>query len=292
VLTHPYLQYAFLAGTAIAVACGLVGYFLVLRAQVFTGDALSHAAFTGALAGLAFGIDLRIGLFVATVGLALLLGVLGERGRADDVLIGNVFAWTLGLGALFLTLYTTNRSTGNNGRAGVSVLFGTVFGLSRAQAVVAAAIAAAVVAVMITITRPLLFASLDQIVAATCGVPVTILGTVFLALVGLTAAEATQAVGSLLLLGLLATPAGTAAMLTDRPYRCLGLSVAIAVLDLWVGLTLSYAVPALPPSFAIIATATTAYVAAGVRARRLVVPRAAVTPPPVSGRRSTPADIR
>ena len=49
---HPFMLHAFLAGTAIAAACGLAGYFLVLRAQVFTGDALSHVAFTGALAAL------------------------------------------------------------------------------------------------------------------------------------------------------------------------------------------------------------------------------------------------
>ena len=55
-LGHPFFANAILAGTAIAAACGLVGYFLVLRAQVFTGDALSHVAFTGALAALAFAI--------------------------------------------------------------------------------------------------------------------------------------------------------------------------------------------------------------------------------------------
>ncbi|MDX6430842.1 MAG: zinc/manganese transport system permease protein, partial [Streptosporangiaceae bacterium] len=107
VFAHPFMQHAFLAGTGIALSCGLVGYFLVLRAQVFTGDALSHVAFTGALAALAFGFDLRIGLFAATIGIAVMMGALGRRGRADDVVIGNVFAWILGLCVFFLTLYTT-----------------------------------------------------------------------------------------------------------------------------------------------------------------------------------------
>ena len=93
---HPFFQHAVLAGTAIAAAAGLTGYFLVLRAQVFTGDALSHVAFTGALAALALGYDLRLGLFAATIGVALLLGALGSRGRADDVAIGSVFSWTAG----------------------------------------------------------------------------------------------------------------------------------------------------------------------------------------------------
>jgi zinc/manganese transport system permease protein len=77
--------------------------------------------------------------------------------------------------------------------------------------------------------------------------------------VGAATAEATQAVGALLLLGLLATPAGTAQRLTTRPYLALGLSVMIAVLDVWLGLGLSYTVPVLPPSFAILAVATTAF---------------------------------
>ena len=93
---HPFLRYAFLAGTAIALASGLVGYFVVLRGQVFTGDALSHVAFTGALAALAAGIDLLLGLYGACVVVALAMAALGTRGRADDTVIGSVFAWISG----------------------------------------------------------------------------------------------------------------------------------------------------------------------------------------------------
>jgi zinc/manganese transport system permease protein len=253
-----FLQYALLAGTAIAAAAGLVGYFLVLRAQVFTGDALSHVAFTGALAALAFGIDERLGLFAATIAVGLLIGVLSRKGRADDVVIGSIFAWILGLGVFFLTIYTTSRSTAN-GTAGVNVLFGSIFGLSAAQATTAAWIALAVCVGILAIARPLLFTSIDEAVAAARGVPVRILGLGFLALVGATAAEATQAVGALLLLGLLAAPAGAAQHLTDRPYRALALSASLAVAEMWAGLVLSYTVPHMPPSFAILAVATAVY---------------------------------
>jgi zinc/manganese transport system permease protein len=269
IFAHPFLQYAFLAGTAIAAACGLAGFFLMLRAQVFTGDALSHVAFTGALAALAAGIDLRLGLFGATIAVAVGIGVLGPRGRADDVVIGNVFAWILGLGVFFLTLYTTSRSTAN-GTAGTSVLFGSIFGLSAAQAMTAAAIGAGIVLAILCIARPLLFTSIDEAVAAARGVPVRTLGIGFLALIGATAAEATQAVGALLLLGLLAAPAATALLLTDRPYRGLAISAGLAIAEMWAGLAMAYAVPAMPPSFAIIAVATAAYLAAyaGCRLRR------------------------
>jgi zinc/manganese transport system permease protein len=257
-LGHPFFANAILAGTAIAAACGLVGYFLVLRAQVFTGDALSHVAFTGALAALAFGLDPRIGLFTATIAIAVLMGTLGRKGHPDDVVIGNIFAWILGLGVFFLTVYTTNRSTAN-GAAGVNVLFGSIFGISSGNAVVAAVVGAVVCLLMLLIARPLLFATVDPAVAAARGLPVRLLGLGFLALVGACTAEAAQAVGALLLLGLLAAPAGTAVRLTIRPYRALGLSAILAVGDMWVGLALSYAIPVLPPSFAILAVATTVY---------------------------------
>jgi zinc/manganese transport system permease protein len=93
------------------------------------------------------------------------------RGRADDVVIGNVFAWILGLGVFFLTIFTTARSS-SNGTAGTSVLFGSIFGLSARDAVVAAAIGGGIVVAMAAIARPLLFASIDESVAAARGVPV------------------------------------------------------------------------------------------------------------------------
>ncbi len=260
-LEHPFLRYAFLAGTAIAIASGLTGYFVVLRGQVFTGDALSHVAFTGALAALAAGIDLLLGLYVACVIVALAMAALGSRGRADDTVIGSVFAWILGLGALFLTIYTTS-SSGTDAASGVNVLFGSIFGLSSSRAITDTLIALGVTSAVVAIGRPLLFASIDEAVASARGVPVRALGFVFLGLVGVTAAAATQAVGALLLLGLLAAPAGAAQRLTARPFRALCLSAGIAVVSMWIGLTIAYAYPSVPPSFGILAVATGSYLLA------------------------------
>src|SRR5438477_8271304 len=258
---HPFMRNAFLAGTAIAVVSGLVGYFVVLRAQVFSGDALSHVAFTGAFAALAIGIDARIGLFGACVAVGLGLGFLGNRGRADDVVVGTVFTWVLGLGVLFLSIYTTSSATANSA-ANANVLFGSIFGLSDAQARLAALIGVGLAAAMLAIARPLLFASIDEDVAAARGVPVRLLGIGFLGLVGVCAAEATQAVGALLLLGLIAAPAGAAQRLTDRPYFAFWLSGGIAVLSVWIGITVSYMIADVPPSFAIMAVATATYLSA------------------------------
>jgi zinc/manganese transport system permease protein len=265
-LAHEFMRNAFLAGTPVALACGLIGYFVVLRSQVFAGDALSHVAFTGALAAAAAGIDVRLGLFAATIAVAAGMGLLGERARPDDVVIGSVFAWVLGLGALFLSIFISG-SSGSNGTAAVRVLFGSILGLSLADARLAAAIAILACLALAAIARPLLFASVDSEVAHGLGVPVRALGLGFFILLAVVAAEATQAVGALLLLGLLAAPGGAARLLSDSPWRGLGLSGAIAVGSMWAGLVLSYQIPSLPASTAVIGVATATFLLAAAVSR-------------------------
>jgi zinc/manganese transport system permease protein len=286
-LSADYIRHALLAGTAIAVLSGLVGFFVVLRGQVFAGDALSHVAYAGSLAALAAGVDLRFGLFAACIAVGLVLGFLGGRGAADDVVIGTTFSWVLGLGVFFLALYTTHRAAGNSA-ANVNVLFGSIFGISAGDARTAAWIALGGIAVLVLIARPLLFASIDSAVAAARGVPVRLLGPLFLALVGVTAAEASQAIGALLLFGLLAAPPAAAQLLTDKPWAGLLLSGGLAVAAVWIGVSVAYAAPKLPASFDIMATSTAIYLIAGAiawrRRRRLGRARtaqpAASTPTP------------
>jgi zinc/manganese transport system permease protein len=258
---HEFIRNALLAGSPIALACGSVGYFVVLRTQVFAGDVLSHVAFTGALAAAAAGVDLRLGLFAATVLVAALLAGIGERARGDDVLIGVVFVWVLGLGVFFLDLF--NRSAnGGNGIIASRTLFGSIFGLSTGEARLAALIGLCVVVALCAIARPLLFASIDPQVAAARGVPVTLLGGVLLVLLGVDAAEASQAVGALLLLGLIAAPAGAALKLTANPWLGLALSCLFALTSIWLGIVAAYLISALPPSTAILSVALALYVAA------------------------------
>lgn len=260
---HDFVRTAYLAGTPIALACGLIGWFVVLRGQVFAGDALSHVAFVGAIAAAVFGLDERLGLFALTLLVAIAMAALGRRaGDADDAAIGTVFAWVLGLGVLLLAILAT--SAGGNGVTVANTLFGSIFSLGTGSARVAALIALAIVAALVTIVRPLLLATLDADIAVVRGVPVRGLGAVFLALLAVTTAETTQAVGALLLLGLIAAPAGAAHQLTTRPYRGLLLSAAIALGAMWAGLALSYAVADLPPSSAIVGFAAAVYVGVSV----------------------------
>ncbi|MCV7427774.1 metal ABC transporter permease [Mycobacterium montefiorense] len=270
-LSHPFISHALVAGTAVAIVCGLVGYFLVLRGQVFAGDAQGHIAYTGAMAALVAGLDPRIGLFAATIVAGVALGMINRRG-ADDVAIGSFFSWILGLGALFLTYYTTHGS-GHNGTANVNVLFGSIFGINDQARTLAVVVAAGLGAVLISIARPLLFATIDAGIAQTAGVPTRLLSTLFLVIVGVTVAEATQIIGALVVLGLLAAPGAAAARLTTRPWRGFWLSAVLATAAIWIGVTIAYAVPAAPATFTIMSTATTIYLVAEVIGARDRQPR-------------------
>ena len=274
-LSQEFMRNALLAGTFVALACGVSGWFVVLRGQVFAGDALSHVAFPGALAAAAAGVDERIGLFAATVALGAGMGALGRSalagGRAgtsgaapaEDTAIGTVFTFILGLGVFFMTLLSTS-SAGGSGIQAAHTLFGSIFGLGAGEARLAAVVAGAAVVVTLAIARPLLFVSVAPDVAAARGVPSRLLNVGFIALLGVVAAEATQAVGALLLLGLLAAPAAAAHRVRGSPFVGVALAGLLAVVAMWVGLALAYAVPSLPPSTAIVSIAVAIYYASTI----------------------------
>jgi zinc/manganese transport system permease protein len=195
---------------------------------------------------------------------------LGRRAQADDVAIGVVFSWVLGIGVLLIAVLSMSAA-GGNGLTVANTLFGSIFGLGAEPSVAAAAIGLGVVLAAVAIARPLLFASLDPELARLHGVPVRALGLVLLLLIGIVTAEGTQAIGALLVLGLIAAPAGAALRLTSKPYLGMAFSAAIALAAMWGGIALSYALPSLPPSSAIVGIAVAAYALAGLARRRAVV---------------------
>ncbi len=267
ILGYDFMQHAVIAGTFIALAAGLVGYFVVLRNEVFTSDAIGHVAFTGGLGALLASLQLLVGVFGSTIAVAVGMGSLGGRARGRDVAIGTVFAWVLGLGVLFLSLYTSSRSGIGGGTAGVSILFGSILGLQATQATVGALAGIATSLVLLAIARPLMFISIDPEVAAARGVPTRIVTVLFLVLLGATVAEAVQAVGALLIFGLMVTPPAIAQMVTSRPYAAMFLSGALAVCFVWLGLGLAFYL-SYPASFFITALAFGTYLVSVV-ARRL-----------------------
>ena len=237
-LEFHFMQNALEAGTIVAVLCGLIGWFVVLRGQTYAGHALSQVGFPGAAGAVLVGIPPILGLLGFCAAAALGIGALGtvahgER-RAESAGIGTILAFALALGFLFARLYKGFVD------AAYAFLFGTFLGITDSQVVILLITAVLAVAALTVIARPLLFASVEPDVAAARGIPVRALSTLFLLLMGLAVASASMVTGTLLVFALLVTPAATAQQLTTRPVAGIALSVAIALLVTWLGLAVAY----------------------------------------------------
>jgi zinc/manganese transport system permease protein len=233
-LQYDFMQNAFFAGTIVAVVAACVGYFVVLRQVTFAGHALSHIGFSGAAGAVLIGVDPIWGLLAFTFLAALAMGLLGERLEGRDVAIGIVLAFALGLGILFLQLYTAYASEA------FSILFGSILGISHADVYTSFLIGLVVLAGLTVIFRPLLFMSVNPIAAEAGGVPVRVLSALFLLLLALAISVSVQVVGVLLIFALLIAPPATAMYLSIRVYRALAIAVVLAVLETWFGLIMAY----------------------------------------------------
>lgn len=245
ILTSAFMRNALIGGTLVALAAGLIGYFIVVRNSAFAAHALAHIGFPGATGAVLVGLPVTVGLAVFCIGGALVIGALGKRAEEREVATGTVLAAATGLGLFFSSLATKSSSTVTN------VLFGNLLAVSYEQLVTFGVALAVLAVVVAAIYRPLLFASVNAEVAEAKGVPVRVLSVVFMALLGLSVTMAVQAVGTLLLFALVVTPAATAIMLTARPAAAMAASTALAVLGVWLGLAVS-AMFNVPPSFVIV----------------------------------------
>ena len=233
-----FMTNALIAGGLVAVTASAIGWFMVVRRQTFAGHTLSLIAFPGAAAAALAGAPVFVGYFVACAAGALALSaVTGGEARSishESAAIGSVQAFALGLGFLFVSLYH-GLLTGLD-----SLLFGTFLGITDVQVLTLLGVSVMALLVLGAIARPLLFASVDADVARASGVPVALLSTGFLLLLGLAVAATSQITGALLVFALLVLPAATAQRVTARPTVGAVLAVLIAVVVTWAGLTLGY----------------------------------------------------
>ena len=238
-LSQHFMVNALWAATIVAVTAGAMGWFMVLRRQSFAGHTLALVSFPGAAGAILIGVSASAGYFAAAVGAALVIALVPRSASGlgysqESAVIGTVQAVALGCGALFVSLYGgfLNSVTG--------LLFGTFLGISDGQVAVLAAVAVAVLAVLAGLARPLFFATVDPDVARARGVPVGVVSTAFLVLLGCAAAEVSQITGALLVFALLVMPAAAAQQLTARPALSLALSITIGLVVAWLGLGVAY----------------------------------------------------
>jgi len=226
----------------VAIIAGIVGYFVVLRRSSFAAHALSHIGFAGAAGAVLFGISPVFGLLLFTSVGGIGITALGPRASQRDVQIGTVLAFMLGLGVLFISLYTGYATEA------YSILFGEILGISSIDVLVTGIAGFAILAIVAVVYRPLLFASLDEDVAEAKGLPMHLLGITFMLLVALATSIAVQVVGVLLIFSLMVTPAAIAQRLSKQPWRALITSVIVSLTATWSGLFIAFYEP-YPVSF-------------------------------------------
>lgn len=228
-----FMVNAWIVATMVAAVAGVVGFFVVLRGNVFAAHALPLGIFPGAAAAAFVGMNELWGLvFFSGLGVAG-ISALGRRQR-NDVATALTLIFLLGLGTLFLSL------SREYAQGVYALLFGDVLGVSASDIALVAGIGLLVMAVTAVMFRPLLLSSVSLDLAAARGVSGRRVEVFFLAVLGLATAMALPVVGALLVFSLMVGPASAARLITRRPVAALFLSVLIAVVTVWAALALSY----------------------------------------------------
>ena len=234
-MTYGFMQRGLAAAVLIGIVCAVMGVFVVLKGLAFIGDAVSHAAFPGLVVAYIIGAPLYIGGAIAAVVTALAIGLVTRRTRLRfDTSVGVLFAGTFAFGVmLFSTIkgYVTDL---------LGYLLGNVLGIGIGDLVQVAILGAVVLAVVLVIRKELLFATFDPLGAAASGLPVARLEYLLLALLGITIVVSIQAVGIIMVVAMLVTPAATAQLLVIRFGRLMVVSVVLASVSAVAGLYLSF----------------------------------------------------
>lgn len=234
-LQFEFFLRALIASAMVGVVCAVVGTYMVLRGLAFMGDAISHSAFPGVVFAYLLNSPFYLGAAVAAVLTSLAIGWVARRGNLrGDTAIGVIFAGMFALG-VFLFSRIPNYVGDLFG-----FLFGEVLGISFGDLLALGLLGAGVLIVVWIFWKELLYSTFDPLGAAASGLPVERLDYLFLALIALTIVVSLQAVGIIMVVAMLVTPAATAQLLTLRFNRLMGLAILIGLLSPIAGLYLSY----------------------------------------------------
>lgn len=244
-LTETYFQKALLGGSLVAVVCGVVGCFVILRRMAFLGDALAHAMLLGIAGGYlamrlifdqrAHAPAMLLGALLAALVTVGLIGFVSRVSRIkEDTAIGIMYTGTFALGGVIVSLFSDKIHIDL-----IHFIMGNVLAVSDADLWVSATVAALVLSVMILFFRQLQLTTFDRVMATSIGVPVLLLDYLLTTCTSLVVVSAVSMVGVILVVGLLITPAATAYLLCDRLSRMLLVSAGFGLLSVVLGLYLS-----------------------------------------------------
>ena len=234
-LQFEFMRRALLAMVLTGVASGVLGSYVVLRGLAFIGDALTHAVFPGIVVAVALGRSILLGALA--VGLVTALGIAAiSRGRRvrEDTAIGILFAAMFALGLVLVSTLATYK------RDVADLLFGQILAVSRSDLLLAGGTTVIAVAATVLLNKELSLIGFDREMAEAMRYPVFALDLVLLALITLAIVVSLQAIGNILVLAMLVTPAATARLVTQRLATMQVLSAALGVAAGVIGLYISF----------------------------------------------------
>ncbi len=234
-LGYDFFVRALIASALVGVACAIVGSFVVLKGMSFIGDAVSHAAFPGIVIAYLIGAPIILGGAIAAIGTALGIGAITRRsGLRSDAIIGVLFAGMFALGvAIFSSIPSYVGDL-------FHFLFGDVLGISAGDLLALTLLVFGLLLVLRLLWKELLFSTFDPLGAGAAGLPVRRLDDLLLILIAVTIVISLQAVGIVLVVAMITTPAATAQLLVKRFTAMIQVAALIGVSAAIVGLYVSY----------------------------------------------------
>lgn len=247
---------ALLAAALAGVSCALVGAFVVLKGMAFMGDAIAHSALAGMAAAFLSGVNVFVGALAWAIPASLAMTWISRQAnlRADTA-IGIIFTGGFALGIILVS--RVNNFFGDL----FSFLFGNVLGASWGEIALIGGLAGLIALVVLLFYKELLFTSYDDTVAAASGIPVGFFRYLLPLLVAVTTVVSLKAVGVVLVLAMLITPASIATLLARRLPGIIFTGIGAALLSVLSGLYLSFYLD-LPAGPAVVMTATFLFVLA------------------------------
>lgn len=234
-MQYGFMQRALFVSVLAAIACGVVGTFVVLRGMAFLGDAIAHSALTGMAVAFLFNANIFLGALLWAVPASLCVSLVSRRaGIRLDAVIGVLFAGGFAVGVILISL--SPSYTGDI----LSILFGNVLGASWSDVTAVGLLAGGVILVVWLFYKELVFTTYDSSVAEASGVPVRFLEYLLPVLVAVTTVAALKTVGNVMVMSLLVVPAVTGSLVARRLSTMMVATVGVAVTAVVIGLYISF----------------------------------------------------
>lgn len=230
-----FLQRALLGGSLVAVLCGVVGTWVVIRGMAFLGEALAHGMLPGVALATVLSLPVLVGGAFSAIAMSIGIGALQRRAKLSyDTSIGLLFVSMLALGVIIIS------HSGSFATDATAILFGDILAITQSDVILLAAAAVAGVAVAALFHRAFVALSLDMRIAAVLGLRPQIAQAALVGLVTLAVVASYQAVGSMLVVGLLLAPAVAAGHWTSRIPSRMVLASVFGTAAVFLGLIASW----------------------------------------------------